>query len=75
MKIESPLEAEILLWYVHSPEPFPNIDCAACQSLIEKLCENGIMRYEDSRLIVVQDALDCFMNKIREIELPKQVWI
>lgn len=75
MKINSPLEVELLLWYVHSPLPFPNIECIAVQNAIEKFSENGIMRYEEDKLIVVQDALDCFMNKIREIELPKQVWI
>jgi hypothetical protein len=75
MKIESPLEAEMLLWYIHSPNPFPSIDTPACKSLIEKFEKNGIMRYKDDKLIIVQDALECFMNKIREIELPKQVWV
>ena len=76
MKVESPLEARMLIWYIGCIEPFPQLESSACQALVKKFEKNGIMRYdEDFKLIVVQDALDCFMNKIYDIELPKQVWV
>lgn len=76
-KPSSPLEVEILLWYYHSIQDFPNLQAPAVQIAIDKFCELGIMERilnSDRIVSVKQDALDVYVNAILNINLPKIKW-
>ena len=78
----SPLKVELLLWYYHSPNDFPNFDAPAVQDAINEFCKAGIFyrRLEQTnghqnKIGYHQSALDAYVNVILDVPIPTQIWV
>lgn len=74
-KANSPLEISVLLHYHCSPGNPPNFNAPGVQEAIYKFCNLGLMKRNGETIETNADALQCYINKLIAVELPRQVWI
>ena len=73
MKAKAPIEIEILLWYYHSPEQHFQATNENMKYIFDKFCENGYLIETKEGYEGVRGALDCYVKKLTDIELPKHI--
>lgn len=75
-KITCPLEVEILLKYHCDPDPDIDMNAPAYADAVCKFVELGILiKLPSGKIEPNSEATAAFVNKLKQIELPKLKWV
>lgn len=75
MKVEAPIDIEILLWYYYSPEQHSQATNEKFQDKFQDFVDKGLLMKTNEGYKGIHDALDCYVTKLLAVELPKHIWV
>jgi len=77
MKVTAPIDIEILLHYYYSPGQHKQAENEKMDNHFQFFVDQGLLTRNDitGHYTAVREALDCYVNKLMEVELPEHIWV
>lgn len=73
----TPFEIEILLHHYYSPNVFPQKECEAYRTAVQKFRQASIIKSitDENDLIFEEGVVEAYVNEIRRVQLPVKTWV